>query len=76
MTYSGDSIVTGSPLQALVRNADGTYRLSFSGTPALTADHVVLVLPVSLLRQVDTSWGRLRRDQAEGDRRAGHGTNS
>jgi monoamine oxidase len=51
----GDTIVVGAPLQSIVRNSDGTYRLGFAGTPALTADHVVLALPFSLLRQVDYS---------------------
>jgi monoamine oxidase len=50
-----DSIVVGAPLQSIVRNSDGTYRLGFSGTPARTADQVVLALPFSLLRQVDYS---------------------
>ena len=49
----GDSVVVGTPLQSIVRNSDGTYRLGFSGAPAMTADHVVLTLPFSLLRQVD-----------------------
>jgi monoamine oxidase len=49
------SVETGAPLQSLARNADGTWRLGFGGRPALTADHVVLALPFSLLRQVDTS---------------------
>jgi monoamine oxidase len=51
----GDSIVLGAPLQSIVRNGDGTYRLGFSGMPAVTADRVVLALPFSLLRQVDYS---------------------
>ena len=50
-----DQIVVGAPLQSIVRNSDGTYRLGFSQTPPLTADHVVLALPFSLLRQVDYS---------------------
>ncbi len=50
-----DQIVVGAPLQSIVRNSDGTYRLGFSRTPSLTADHVVLALPFSLLRQVDYS---------------------
>jgi monoamine oxidase len=50
-----DSIVLGAPLQSIVRNSDGTYRLGFSGMPALTADHVVLALPFTLLRQVNYS---------------------
>ena len=51
----GDSVVVGTPLQSIVRNGDGTYRLGLSGSPAVTADHVVLALPFSLLRQVDYS---------------------
>jgi monoamine oxidase len=46
-------ITTGAPLQSIARNADGTYSLSFSGVKAVTADHVILALPFSLLRKVD-----------------------
>ena len=46
-------ITPGAPLQSIARNSDGTYSLSFSGIPKVTADHVVLALPFSLLRKVD-----------------------
>jgi monoamine oxidase len=46
-------ITTGAPLQSIARNADGTYSLSFTGVKAVTADHVILALPFSLLRKVD-----------------------
>jgi len=49
------SLVVGAPLESIVRNSDGSYRLGFSGRPALTADHVVLALPFSILRQLDLS---------------------
>ena len=46
-------ITTGAPLQSIARNADGTFSLSFTGAKAVTADHVILALPFSLLRKVD-----------------------
>ncbi|MDQ1682621.1 MAG: monoamine oxidase, partial [Frankiaceae bacterium] len=48
-------ITTGAALTAIARNADGTYKLSWSTGKATTADHVILALPFSLLRQVDYS---------------------
>jgi monoamine oxidase len=53
-----DQITTGSELVAIKRNGDGTYTLSFkqgSSTQVVGADHVVLALPFSRLRLVDTS---------------------
>ncbi len=46
-------ITTGAALQAIARNSDGSYALTFGGARRVTADHVVLALPFSLLRQVD-----------------------
>ena len=48
-------IVLGSELTAIKRNPSGTFALTFrqdSGTTTVTADHVVLALPFSLLREV------------------------
>jgi monoamine oxidase len=45
-------ITTGAELVAIKRNAIGTFTLTFkqgSGTTAVTADHVVLALPFSIL---------------------------
>jgi monoamine oxidase len=48
-------ITTGKALTAIGRKSDGTYSLSFSSGPAVTADRVVLALPFSMLRQVNYS---------------------
>jgi len=51
-------ITLGSELTAIKRNASGTFTLTFrngSGTRTVTADHVVLTLPFSLLRAVNYS---------------------
>ncbi len=51
-------ITLGSELTAIKRNASGTFTLTFrqsSGTTTVTADHVVLTLPFSLLREVNYS---------------------
>ena len=48
-------ITTGVALTAIARNADGTYKLSWSTGKATIADQVILALPFSLLRNVDYS---------------------
>jgi monoamine oxidase len=48
----GSQLLTGQALVALRRNADGTYRLTFQISDQfgdVTADHVVLALPFSIL---------------------------
>jgi monoamine oxidase len=47
-------ISTDTPLTAIRLNSGGTYTLSF-GSSTVTADHVVLALPFSLLRSVNYS---------------------
>ena len=47
-------ISTDTPLTSIRRNGDGTFSLGFSGSN-VTADHVVLALPFSLLRDVNYS---------------------
>ena len=49
----GSQIVTGEALVALRRNPDGTYTLTFQTSDQfsdVTADHVVLALPFSILK--------------------------
>lgn len=56
------SIEQGRELVALRRNGNGTYRCTFdkgSGTVDVTADHVVLALPFSTLRDVDLAQAGL-----------------
>ena len=56
-----------APLQALIRRADGRYELRFGGNaPArpVIADHVILTVPWTTLREVDldgAGFGRYRR---------------
>jgi len=47
-------ITTDTPLTSIRRNGDGTFTLGF-GSANVTADHVVLALPFSLLRNVNYS---------------------
>jgi monoamine oxidase len=49
----GSQIITGQALVALRRNPDGTYTLTFQSSDQftdVTADHVVLALPFSILK--------------------------
>jgi len=52
----GPRVETGARLSALSRGADGRYRLAFArdaATREVAADHVILALPFTLLRDVD-----------------------
>jgi monoamine oxidase len=72
-------ITTGSQLVAFRRNADGSYRLSFqsgSATNTVTADHVVLALPFSTLRDVDYSKAGFSQVKNTAIQQLGMGTNS
>ncbi len=60
------SVHLGQALQAIRRRADGSYRLTFAalggatgGTHDVIADRVVLALPPTTLRDVDTTRGGL-----------------
>jgi len=53
---AGSQIITGARLTAVSRNIDDTYTLVGPGVPTgLTADHVVMAIPFSILRGVDFS---------------------
>jgi monoamine oxidase len=72
-------ITTGSQLVAIKRNTDGSYRLSLqsgSGTSTVTADHVVLALPFSMLRGVDYSKAGFSAVKNTAIQELGMGTNS
>jgi monoamine oxidase len=72
-------ITTGSELTAIKRNADGTYRLSFSSggsTSTVSADRVVLALPFSILREVDYSKAGFSSVKKSAIEELGMGTNS
>src|SRR4029079_4267522 len=52
----GDKLSTGTRLVALARTSDGRARLTFQRDQATRdeiADHVVLAIPFTMLRQVD-----------------------
>jgi monoamine oxidase len=72
-------ITTGAQLVAIRRNADGSYRLSLqsgTGTVTVTADHVVLALPFSMLRSVDYSKAGFSAVKNTAIQELGMGTNS
>ncbi|HEY3182230.1 MAG TPA: NAD(P)/FAD-dependent oxidoreductase [Gaiellaceae bacterium] len=73
-------IQTGTELVAVKRNAGGTFTLSFvrgTGSFQVTADHVVLALPFSIMRaSVDWSQAGFGREKALAIDELGMGTNS
>ncbi len=73
-------ITTGTELVAVKKNTAGTYTLTFkkgSGTTAVTADHVVLALPFSILRRsVDLSKAGFEPLKLTAINEQGMGTNS
>src|SRR5207237_802762 len=74
-----NQITTGSELVAIKRNAAGTFTLTFeqgSGTTAVTADHVVLAIPFSILRSVDYRKAGFEPRKDTAIQELGMGTNS
>jgi monoamine oxidase len=72
-------LVRGSELTAIKRNATGTFTLTFrqdAGTKTVTADHVVLTLPFSLLRDVNFSRAEFEPLKVTAIRELAMGTNS
>jgi monoamine oxidase len=69
-------ITTGTALQSIARNSDGTYSLGFSGAKRVTADHVVLAIPFSLLRTVDYSRAGFNAIKVKAITQLPMGTNS
>ncbi len=73
-------IATGTELVAVKLNAGGTYTLTFkkgSGTTSVTADHVVLALPFSIVRRsVDVSKAGFEPRKLTAINEQGMGTNS
>ncbi len=73
-------IATGAELVAVKLNAGGTYALTFrrgSGTTSVTADHVVLALPFSIVRRsVDVSKAGFEPRKLTAINEQGMGTNS
>ena len=73
-------IASGTELVAVKLSAGGTYTLTFkkgSGTTSVTADHVVLALPFSILRRsVDVSKAGFEPRKLTAINEQGMGTNS
>ena len=72
------NLETGSRLVRIVQDDDGRYRLSFSRdgvTREVMASHVVLALPISMLRQVDVQVP-LPSATAEAIQRLRYGSNA
>ena len=72
-------IEVANELVAIARTSGGAYTLTFrsgSGTRSVSADHVVLSLPFSTLRLVDTSKAGFGATKLRAIRELGMGTNS
>jgi monoamine oxidase len=68
-----------SELIAIARNADASYRLTFqtgATTSTVAADHVVLALPFSILRETDYSKAGFSKVKETAIEELGMGTNS
>ncbi|MGH7297043.1 MAG: FAD-dependent oxidoreductase [Polyangiaceae bacterium] len=73
------SVLTGWRMTRLVLNADGSYTLTFStarGTQTVTADRVILTVPFSVLRGLDTSRAGFDALKQAAITQLGYGTNS
>jgi monoamine oxidase len=69
-------IATGAALTAIARTAAGAFTLTFDGAKPVTADHVVLALPFSILRSVDYSKAGFEPRKDTAIQELGMGTNS
>lgn len=69
-------INTGKELTAVALNGDGTWTLSFAGSKSQTFDRVVLALPFTMLRGVDTSKAGFSDRKLQAINELGMGTNS
>ncbi len=66
-----------APLERLSKRSDGTYEMSFGGVAeAVRADHVVLALPFTTLRDVDLSGAGFPRKRLQCIEQLGMGTNA
>ena len=64
-----DALHLETPLESIVERSDGTFELVFGGVAApVIADHVVLCLPFTTLRDVDLEGAGLSTQAPEGDR--------
>jgi monoamine oxidase len=75
----GSQVRTGQALTAIVRNADGTWTLTFAAGKTVSkvvADHVVMTVPFSVLRRLDLSKASFSARKLQAIRDLGMGTNS
>ena len=73
----GGSLHLGAPLLSLSQRSDGSYTLSFGGSSRkVVADHVVLCLPFTTLRDVDLSSAGLSAKRLQAIEALGMGTNA
>lgn len=72
-----DQLQLDSPLEALWRRAGGSYGMRFRGVRGdVLADHVVLSIPFTTLREVDLERAELSRLKREAIQELGMGTNA
>jgi monoamine oxidase len=69
-------ITTGAALTSIARTPGGAFTLTFRGAKPVTADHVVLALPFSILRSVDYSKAGFEPRKNTAIQELGMGTNS
>lgn len=82
VTRLADSLPPGTvrmdaPLERLSKRSDGTFEMRFGGVAkTVHADHVVLALPFTTLREVDLAGAGFSRKRLECIQRLGMGTNA
>ncbi len=76
-TLDDDAVALATPLRAVERRHDNSYALRFEGlAETVGADHVVLCLPFTTLRQVDLDHSGLSKKRLRSIRQLGMGTNA
>ena len=76
----GDRVETGRRVESVARRSDGSYIVSAGGGEPVTADHVVITVPFTMLRgeggiRLDASLG-IPEVQQRAIRELGYGTNA
>ena len=72
----GVGMIRNRRMTAVVRNSNGTYTLSFDGSAAVVADHVVLALPFAVLRTLDFRRAGFDSLKTQAIQQLGRGSNS
>jgi monoamine oxidase len=70
------SVLTGWRMTKIARNSDGTYALTFGNGNVVTADRVIMTIPFSVLRGLDTSQAGFDALKQTAITQLGYGTNS